>query len=223
MTYQCFFFDKNVYFSEGIKTVALSLFGEEPISSKLTNDYSQLIDRLQKKVSDDSFLWIFCDLDSLPQERFHALNLMKEFYQQKNKKLVIVLSEHNMPLFFTLYTMLPQAHWLLKSETLGAVKNFVKGLLENEGAGCRFSSSLVNYTRTKLQSKDVQNAISGDEWWLMEEIFKGKSLSQISDEIDVDVRRLSYIKRHLMKRLNIKNNIALFETFRGMIPNSNPF
>lgn len=60
--------------------------------------------------------------------------------------------------------------------------------------------------------------ISGNEWWLMEEIFKGKSLSQISGEVNIDVRRLSYIKRHLMKRLNIRNNIALFTVFKGIMP-----
>jgi hypothetical protein len=44
-------------------------------------------------------MWILCDLDSLPQERLHTLQLMKEFYQHENKSLIMLLSKHNMPLF----------------------------------------------------------------------------------------------------------------------------
>jgi len=128
------------------------------------------------------------------------------------------MSNHNMPFFFTLYNLLPHAHWLLKSEKIEHIDIFCNGLLEKRGSECRFSHSLINYTRNKLRNRDVHHTISGNEWWLMEEIFKGKSLSQISYEMDVDVRRLSHIKRHLMKRLNIKNNIALFETYKGMLP-----
>lgn len=76
----------------------------------------------------------------------------------------------------------------------------------------------MNYTRRKLHRREVNYTISGNEWWLMEEIFKGKSLSQISCEVNIDIRRLSYIKRHLMKRLNIRNNIALFTVFKGIMP-----
>jgi DNA-binding CsgD family transcriptional regulator len=51
----------------------------------------------------------------------------------------------------------------------------------------------------------------------MEEIFKGKSLSQISSEQKIDVRRLSRCKRGLMKKLNAKNNVELFNIFKCIV------
>lgn len=219
MMYQCFLYDKNIFYSQGIKMVMTSLLTEQAdVLYSLTDDYEQLVTQLQSRVDDNCCLWIFCDLDSLPRERLHALQLMKQFYQHKNKSLVILLSKHNMPLFFALYALLPTAHWLLKSENIEDITPFFHELLDQRRKGCCFSSSLVNYTRKKLYTRGGNDTISGSEWWLMEELFKGKSLSQISGEVNVDVRRLSYIKRHLMKRLNIRSNIALFSAFRGIMP-----
>ncbi|AUZ64550.1 TPA: DNA-binding response regulator [Citrobacter amalonaticus] len=219
MVYQCFLYNKDLFFSQGIKTVIASLLAEKTdVLYSLTDDYTQLIKQLQTRVNDDCRLWILCDLDSLPHERIRALQLMNNFYQRENKNLIILLSEHNMPLFFTLYALLPNAHWLLKSENLANITPFFQELLDQRRQGCCFSYSLVNYTRRRLHHREMNYTISGNEWWLMEEIFKGKSLSQISGEVNIDVRRLSYIKRHLMKRLNIRNNIALFTVFKGIMP-----
>ena len=80
-----------------------------------------------------------------------------------------------------------------------------------------FSRSLINYTRQKWLARDFNNSISSDDWWLMEEIFKGKSLSQISSEQKIDVRRLSRCKRGLMKKLNVKNNVELFNIFKCIV------
>ncbi|WP_042959169.1 transcriptional regulator [Erwinia tasmaniensis] len=219
MMYQCLLFDKNIYFSQGIKTALLNSFEEgKDVFYSATDDYGYFLENLKKKVKDDCRMWVFCDLDSLPQERFRALNVIKDVYQHENKKLIIVLSKHNMPLFSTLYTLLPDAHWLLKSEEVKHIKSFFLGLFEKKGNESRFSFSLVNDTRNKLRSGDVNYTISSHEWWLIEELLKGKSLSEISDEVGVNIRRLSYVKRLLMKRLNIKNNIALFEVVKEIIP-----
>ncbi|WP_238158633.1 LuxR C-terminal-related transcriptional regulator [Trabulsiella odontotermitis] len=182
-----------------------------------SNDYSQLMALMRDNSSHERHLWLFCDLDSLPRERFHALHLMKGFCQHKNKKLIILLNEHNMPLFITLYSLLPDAHWLHKHESLEYARRFFQDLLHKQHNGNCFSDSLTQYTHNRLRNH-TDDAISGNEWWLMEEIIKGKSLSQISSEVNVDVRRLSYIKRHLMKRLNIRNNIDLFAAIKGIIP-----
>lgn len=80
-----------------------------------------------------------------------------------------------------------------------------------------YSHSLINYTRQKWLARDFNNSISSDDWWLMEEIFKGKSLSQISSEQKIDVRRLSRCKRGLMKKLNAKNNVELFNIFKCIV------
>lgn len=219
MLYQCFLYDKNFFYSQGIKTVITGLLADRTeINYSSTDDYFQLIEKLQARVNEDSSLWILCDLDSLPRERFRALQLMNDFYQHENKHLVILLSEHNMPLFFALYALLPTAHWLLKSEELEHITPFFHDLFHKQHKGSQFSYSLVNYTRRTLHNGESSHTISGNEWWLMEEIFKGKSLSQISGETNIDVRRLSYIKRHLMKKLNIRNNIALFAAFKGIMP-----
>ncbi|QMI06731.1 LuxR C-terminal-related transcriptional regulator [Citrobacter sp. RHB25-C09] len=219
MVYQCFLYDKNFFYSQGIKTVITGVLADRSeIFYSSTDDYFQLIEQLQVKVSDDCCQWILCDLDSLPRERFRALQLMNDFYEHKNKNLVILLSEHNMPLFFALYALLPMAHWLLKSEELEHITPFFHDLFAKRQQKSCFSYSLVNYTRRTLHNGESSHSISGNEWWLMEEIFKGKSLSQISGETNIDVRRLSYIKRHLMKKLNIRNNIALFSAFKGIMP-----
>lgn len=219
MEYQCLLYDKNFFYSQGIKTVINRLFSRQTeVVFSLTSDYAQLISALQSTVTDDTQNLILCDLDSLPDERFRSLQFMTASYQQKNKHLVILLSEHNLPLFFTLYSLLPDAHWLLKNEDIDNIAPFFQELVENGHRKRCFSDSLVNYTRQKLRNREEDYTISGNEWWLMEEIFKGKSLSQISSEVNMDVRRLSYIKRHLMKRLNIRNNIALFAAFKGIMP-----
>ncbi|KFB98745.1 hypothetical protein GTGU_04416 [Trabulsiella guamensis ATCC 49490] len=218
MTYQCFIYDKNCFFSQGIVTLTLRLFARETLSGcAASNDYSQMVAQIRDNSSNEHHLWLLCDLDSLPRERFQALHLMRGFCQHRNKKLIILLGEHNMPLFITLYSLLPNAHWLHKKESVEYARLFFQELLHKRHNGNCFSHSLTKYTRNRLQNR-TDDAISGNEWWLMEEIIKGKTLSQISCEVNVDVRRLSYIKRHLMKRLNIRNNIDLFAAIKGIIP-----
>ncbi|MBE4854616.1 DNA-binding response regulator [Enterobacter pasteurii] len=219
MNHQYFLYDKNIFYSQGIRILITSLLAETTEALyTVTDDYEQLITQLQRRVNDECCAWILCDVDSLPRERIHTLQIMKECYQHENKKMVILLGKHHMPIFFALYAIFPTAHWLLKSESMESITLYFKELLQHRCQGYCFSPSLVSYTRRKLFNRDVEPTISGNEWWLIEELFKGKSLSQISGEINVDVRRLSYIKRHLMKRLNIRNNIALFSAFRGMMP-----
>ncbi|HHH4159577.1 TPA: hypothetical protein ACPZHF_004607, partial [Enterobacter cloacae subsp. cloacae] len=100
MRYQFFLYDKNIFYSQGIKMVITSLLAEQAdVLYSLTDDYEQLLVQLQRQVNDEGCMWILCDLDSLPRERLHTLQLMKEFYQQENKSLIILLSKHNMPLF----------------------------------------------------------------------------------------------------------------------------
>lgn len=106
--------------------IASLLAEQTDVLYSLTDDYTQLIKQLQTRVNDDCCLWILCDLDSLPRERIRALQLMNNFYQRENKNLIILLSEHNMPLFFTLYALLPGAHWLLKSENLANTTPFFR-------------------------------------------------------------------------------------------------
>jgi DNA-binding NarL/FixJ family response regulator len=218
MTYQCFIYDKDRFFSQGIITLTLPLSTRENrFGCAATTDYAQMMALMRETSGNERHLWLFCDLDSLPRERFHALRFMQGFCQHKNKKLIVLLSEHNMPLFITLYSLLPNAHWLHKNESLEYARRFFQDLLHKRHNGNCFSDSLTQYTHRRLRNK-TDDAISGNEWWLMEEIIKGKSLSQISGEVNVDVRRLSYIKRHLMKRLNIRNNIDLFAAIKGIIP-----
>lgn len=218
MTYQCFIYDQNRFFSQGIVTLTLRLFARENLSGCAASyDFSQMLALIRENSRIERQLWLLCDLDSLPRERFQVLHLMRSFCQHKNQKLIILLSEHNMPLFITLYSLLPNAHWLHKQESIEYAWRFFQDLLHKRHNGNCFSDSLTKYTGNRLRNR-TDDAISGNEWWLMEEIIKGKSLSQISGEVNVDVRRLSYIKRHLMKRLNIRNNIDLFAAIKGIIP-----
>lgn len=198
--------------------VITSLLAEQTdVLYSLTDDYDQLLAQLQRQVNDEGCMWILCDLDSLPQERLHTLQLMKEFYQHENKSLIMLLSKHNMPLFLHCIRFCPPRIGCLKMKILRALCRFfsvcwIKSV-RDVALAHRWSA-----IRKKIYDRSRDPTISGSEWWLMEELFKGKSLSQISDEVNVDIRRLSYIKRHLMKRLNIRSNIALFSAFRGIMP-----
>ncbi|MCL7671476.1 DNA-binding response regulator [Enterobacter cloacae complex sp. OE43NF] len=153
MRYQFFLYDKNIFYSQGIKMVITSLLAEQAdVLYSLTDDYDQLLVQLQRQVNDEGCMWILCDLDSLPRERLHTLQLMKEFYQQENKNLIILLSKHNMPLFFALYSLLPTAHWLLKTENMESITPFFQRLLDKTRQGCCFSASLVNYTKKNFMT-----------------------------------------------------------------------
>lgn len=219
MTYRCFFYDENAYFFEGMKASISSLFREtRNVSFSLTDDYEQLIDRTKSKIEGNHHLWFFCDLDMLPMERFVMLNRMQGCYKHQNKKLVIMLSNHHMPFFLTIYNLFPQAHWLMKNEKMEHIPAFLNGLNQKKANENRFSYSLIDYTRNTIRSGDVHHLISCNEWWLIEEILRGKSLSNIAHQADTDIRKISYVKRKLMKRLNIKNNIALFEKFKWLTP-----
>ncbi|WP_058910655.1 LuxR C-terminal-related transcriptional regulator [Entomohabitans teleogrylli] len=218
MNCQFFLYDKNVFFSEGVKSVIFDLFTEEAdVSFSSSDSFSQLVNtlRLPEKINDPR--WVLCDIESLPDERFNALNIIKELYSKRNQKLIVLLGENNVSLFFALHSLLPGASWLLKSETLENVFSFFQEAMVLENNRSCFSYSLVNYTRMKWLSRDLERSISSDDWWLMEEIFKGKTLSQISLELNVDVRRLSYHKRRLMKKLNAKNNVELFNVFKCIV------
>ncbi len=218
MKYQCFLYDQNMFFSEGIKAVILEQFGKSgDISYASSDHFSELIDELNVKNNGSDERWVLCDLESFPHDRFSALSIVKECYQKQDQKLVMLLSENNIPLFFALYSLLPEANWLLKNESLYHFVSFFRDLREVEPKSRCFSHSLVNYTRMKWLSDNAECSISSNEWWLMEEIFKGKSLSQISNEVDVDIRKLSYHKRRLMRKLNVRNNIDLFNAFRCIV------
>lgn len=216
MTHQYFLYDKNTFFSEGIKTVISNLIDEQDNIS-CSDDFSRLVDALQEVNSDEHVNWILCDLDSLPSDRFTALSTIKKHYQDKHKKLIILLNKNSLPFFFALYSLLPNANWLLKSESMKSITDFFRELLNNRRENNCFSETLAHYIREELRNDNTNRIISSDELWLIEEIFKGKSLSQIAYEVSVDVRRLSQIKRHLMRKLKLENNIALFNAFKVLI------
>lgn len=218
MNYQCFFFDKNIFFSQGLKSVIQDACDDSMrVQFSSSNNIHQLVEVLKQQRSEREQRWVICDFESFPQGRFNVLNMIKMYYRHHRQKLVILLSENNIPLFFALHSLLPGAHWLLKSESKKNVNLFFNELKCSEIGQTVFSPSLVSYTRMKWLTADAGCYISSDEWWLMEEIFKGKSLSQIANEVNINVRRLSYYKRRLMKRLNVTSNVALFNVFKCIV------
>ncbi|MEN0615601.1 DNA-binding response regulator [Klebsiella indica] len=218
MSRHFFLYDKNIFFSEGVRNVVSALATREnDCTFSRLNSFSQLRDTLQLPGKKNELRWILCDVDSLPEERFHALYTIKEYYCRENQQLVILLSENNISLFFALHSLLPEASWLLKNESLENFFKFVESANLMVAKKIFFSRSLIHYTRQKWLARDFNRSISSDDWWLMEEIFKGKSLSQISAEQQIDVRRLSRCKRGLMKKLNAKNNVELFNIFKCIV------
>ncbi|WP_336340376.1 hypothetical protein [Enterobacter cloacae] len=128
MRYQFFLYDKNIFYSQGIKMVITSLLAEQAdVLYSLTDDYEQLLVQLQRQVNDEGCMWILCDLDSLPRERLHTLQLMKEFYQQENKSLIILLSKHNMPLFLRCIRFCPLRTGCSKLKIWRASRLFFSG------------------------------------------------------------------------------------------------
>lgn len=215
MMHHYFLYDKNVYFKRGIKSVINDLLaGEHDIECASSDNFTQLMDVLETNNQCAKKSWVLCDLDSLPADHFTVMNTLKAHYRQGQKTLVILLNKHSMPFFFALHSLLPKANWLLKSESIKCIKDFFINLLNDEHSGSCFSETLAGYIREELHNGNTDNIISSHELWLIEEIFKGKSLSQISHEVSIDVRRLSYTKRNLMKKLKIENNIALFNAFK---------
>lgn len=218
MSRHFFLYDKNIFFSEGVRSVVADhVTDEDDCTFSRLEHFSQLISTLRLPKQKDERHWILCDIDSLPNERFNALYAIKEYYRRENQQLVILLGENNISLFFALHSILPEASWILKNESL---ENFFKFIGSADSLAEKkifFSRSLINYTRQKWLARDFSNSISSDDWWLMEEIFKGKSLSQISSEQKIDVRRLSRCKRGLMKKLNVKNNVELFNIFKCIV------
>jgi DNA-binding NarL/FixJ family response regulator len=216
MMHQYFLYDKNVFFTEGMKTVLCDFIDQQSAIS-CSDSFSQLVNVLEDVNNDKHINWILCDLDSLPSDRFTVLSTLKKHYQERHKKLVILLNKSSLPFFFALYSLLPNANWLLKSESIKSITTFFKELLNSKQENNCFSDTLTRYIRKELRNNNADRIISSDELWLIEEIFKGKSLSQIAHEVSVDVRRLSLIKRHLMRKLKIENNIALFNAFKVLI------
>ncbi|MEB4673585.1 DNA-binding response regulator [Enterobacteriaceae bacterium G50] len=216
MMHQYFLYDKNVFFTEGMKTVLCDFIDQQSAIS-CSDNFSQLVNVLEDVNNDKHINWILCDLDSLPSDRFTVLSTLKKHYQERHKKLVILLNKSSLPFFFALYSLLPNANWLLKSESIKSITTFFKELLNSKQENNCFSDTLTWYIRKELRNNNADRIISSDELWLIEEIFKGKSLSQIAHEVSVDVRRLSLIKRHLMRKLKIENNIALFNAFKVLI------
>lgn len=221
MSRHFFLYTKDTFFSEGVRAAIteFTVDGEHFKFSTL-DSFSKLIHILRAPMKEDEQSWILCDIDSLPDERLKALHTIKELCFDKNRQLVILLGKHNISLFFALYSLFPMASWLLKDGSLDDFTKFIGNIYSREEDDVFFSHDLISYTRQKWLSKDFNNSISSDDWWLMEEIFKGKSLSQISSEQGVGIRRLSRIKRDLMKKLNIKNNVDLFNTFKCILMTS---
>ena len=85
----------------------------------------------------------------MPDERFNALYTIKEYYCRENQQLVILLGENNISLFFALHSLLPEASWLLKNESLDNFFKFIEGADSMPAEKIFFSRSLINYTRQK--------------------------------------------------------------------------
>ena len=218
MSRRFFLYDKNIFFSEGVRSLVDDLAAHDgDCAFSRLDQVSQLINTLRLPKQKEELRWVLCDVDSLPDERFNALYTIKEYYCRENQQLVILLGENNISLFFALHSLLPEASWLLKNESLENFFKFIEGADSMVAKKIFYSRSLINYTRQKWLARDFNNSISSDDWWLMEEIFKGKSLSQISSEQKIDVRRLSRCKRGLMKKLNAKNNVELFNIFKCIV------
>ncbi|BDH44596.1 transcriptional regulator [Salmonella enterica subsp. enterica serovar Choleraesuis] len=217
MDNQYFIYDKDSFFGRGMKTLILDYLVKEELSCCCYNDFGTLMSSINSPEYNGKKRSLLFDINSLPADRFAAISQIRQISMCGDLRVVVLLRPSNIPLFFALYSLIPAASWLLKTESLCYVTPFLHELSTHTEKRNAFSHSLVSYTRSCWLSGDVHKIISSYDWWLMEEIFKGKSLTKIAYEVKSDVQRLSYHKRRLMKKLNARNNADLVQIFSGLV------
>ena len=88
MSRRFFLYDKNIFFSEGVRSVVADhATDEDDCTFSRLEHFSQLINTLRLPKQKDERHWILCDVDSLPDERFNALYTIKEYSSAKRIKL----------------------------------------------------------------------------------------------------------------------------------------
>jgi hypothetical protein len=92
MSRRFFLYDKNIFFSEGVRSLVDDLAAHDgDCAFSRLDQFSQLINTLRLPKQKEELRWVLCDVDSLPDERFNALYTIKEYYCRENQQLVILL------------------------------------------------------------------------------------------------------------------------------------
>ena len=94
MSRRFFLYDKNIFFSEGVRSLVDDLAAHDgDCAFSRLDQFSQLINTLRLPKQKEELRWVLCDVDSLPDERFNALYTIKEYYCRENQQLVILLGK----------------------------------------------------------------------------------------------------------------------------------
>lgn len=63
MNYQCFFFDKNIFFSQGLKSVIQDACDDSMrVQFTSSNNIHQLVEVLKQQRNEREQRWVICDL-----------------------------------------------------------------------------------------------------------------------------------------------------------------
>ena len=220
MELQLCIFDSDVSFVQGIKAI----IDTKNISTQSTleyfdRDFQKLVDHLATPIWGNKQQIILCDIASLPEARFKALSLLRNQYLKgEQRQLIMLVEEGQVPLLSALFTELPLASWFCKKEPPQELVNMLEHLRLTSFSAPYYSSMIrksIEHYRNQAFSVP-RYGITHTEWWLMEEILKGQSLTQIALNSGISVKSVSYRKRRLMKKLNVTSTVSLAQTFRHL-------
>lgn len=220
MELQLCLFDSDVSFAQGIKAI----IDTKNIPTKSTleyfdRDFQKLADYLATPICGNKQQIMLCDIASLPEARFKALSLLRhQYFKGEQRQLIMLVEEQQVPMLSAFFTELPLVSWFCKKEHPQELVNMLEHMRLSSYSSPYYSSMIrKNIEHYRNQAFSVPRyGITHTEWWLMEEILKGQSLTQIALNSGISVKSVSYRKRRLMKKLNVTSTVSLALTFRHL-------
>ncbi len=136
-----------------------------------------------------------------------GLEVLKDIKTSYPKTPVIIFSMYPEDQFAVRCIKAGASAYLSKDISAKELEKAIKGILNGDHF---FTPSVAALLTSELQgsngSKDAHETLSDREYQVFLSISKGKSVSEIGDELNLSVKTISVYRSIILKKMNLKNN-----------------
>ena len=191
--------DDHSLFRDGLKEVISARIKD--VSFGESTDNSELFEKLK------SNCWDLVILD-LNMPGRSGLEILKDIKTQYPDLPILILSMYAETQFALRVIKAGAAGYLTKGVSPGELSQAIKTATEGK---VYFTDEVAKIIAKGLSHKEkpLLEKLSDREIQILIMLSSGKSLTDIGDELSVSVKTISTHRRHILEKLNLKNNIEI--------------
>lgn len=204
--YKFLIVDDHSIFRQGVKKIIIDNYEQAEFGE--ANNSAEAISQLNCKKWDMAIIDI-----NMPGRS--GLDLIHEIYAIKPSLPILALSmyEENQ---MSLRTLKAGAKgYLTKSRAINDLITAITRILEGKQYISETVAELLVNELKLENTKDFTKNLSDREYFVLLRLSSGESVTEISRTLSLSVKTISTYRTRIMKKLNLKNNVQLFNFMNG--------